>query len=72
MVGQVPKNSLRVQNSLFSEPMTQRQTEVWFTSFPSPGPLRFYIALRLIAMSCGVIEDICVSDNMLTMITTRN
>lgn len=75
MVGQVPRNSLHVQNFLFSEPMTQGEMEslVYLTPQPSPpSPLHFYIAPRLIAMSCGVIEDICVSDNMLTVITTRN
>lgn len=37
-----------------------------------PPPPHFYIAVGLIAMSCGVREDICVSDNMLTVITTHN
>lgn len=47
----------------------------WKSGLPPllpPGPLHFYMALRLIAMSCGVTEDICVSDNMLTVITTHN
>lgn len=39
---------------------------------PPPPKPHFYIAVGLIAMSCGVREDICVSDNMLTVITTHN
>lgn len=39
---------------------------------PAPPPPHFYTTVGLIAMSCGVREDICVSDNMLTVITTHN
>lgn len=72
MVGRVSENRLQVKNFLF-EPVDKARLKVWFTSTPPPtSPLHFYIAPRLIAMSCGVMEDIRVSDNMLTVITTHN
>ena len=73
IIGWVPENSLHVLN-IFS-PLSLWTTLDGKSGLPPllpPNPLNSSIAPRLIAMSCGVIEDICVSDNMLTVITTHN